>query len=219
MKKTFIYDKIYKSEMQKTTNTNLAKYFSLAIIVYLGLNLTSCASGYFCTLNSRGEIPSDKTYYIVSVDSTETHYLEFQEYVSILEKRLGEIGYIESNPQKAFLRIQLNYEMGNPYLAKVSATANVYGSNFYATGKETETKNYKIPLLVTIRAFDNKTNKPIWEVLAKDELDRETQIQSVMPWLLSSIQEYIGKNSNGEQTVKIMNTIKNSEKYNLAWPY
>lgn len=33
MKKTFIYDKIYKSEMQKTTNTNLAKYFSLAIIV------------------------------------------------------------------------------------------------------------------------------------------------------------------------------------------
>ena len=48
MKKTFIYDKIYKSEMQKTTNTNLAKYFSLAIIVYLGLNLTSCASGYFC---------------------------------------------------------------------------------------------------------------------------------------------------------------------------
>ena len=101
MKKTFIYDKIYKSEMQKTTNTNLAKYFSLAIIVYLGLNLTSCASGYFCTLNSRGEIPSDKTYYIVSVDSTETHYLEFQEYVSILEKRLGEIGYIESNPQKA----------------------------------------------------------------------------------------------------------------------
>ena len=175
--------------MQKTTNTNLAKYFSLAIIVYLGLNLTSCASGYFCTLNSRGEIPSDKTYYIVSVDSTETHYLEFQEYVSILEKRLGEIGYIESNPQKAFLRIQLNYEMGNPYLAKVSATANVYGSNFYATGKETETKNYKIPLLVTIRAFDNKTNKPIWEVLAKDELDRETQIQSVMPWLLSSIQE------------------------------
>ena len=107
MKKTFIYDKIYKSEKQKTTNTNLAKYFSLAIIVYLGLNLTSCASGYFCTLNSRGEIPSDKTYYIVSVDSTETHYLEFQEYVSILEKRLGEIGYIESNPQKAFLRIQL----------------------------------------------------------------------------------------------------------------
>lgn len=66
----------------------------------------------------------------------------------------------------------------------------------------------QIPLLVTIRAFDNKTNKPIWEVLAKDELDRETQIQSVMPWLLSSIQEYIGKNSNGEQTVKIMNTIK-----------
>ena len=85
--------------------------------------------------------------------------------------------------------------------------------------QETETKNYKIPLLVTIRAFDNKTNKPIWEVLAKDELDRETQIQSVMPWLLSSIQEYIGKNSNGEQTVKIMNTIKNKEKYNLAWPY
>ena len=73
--------------------------------------------------------------------------------------------------------------------------------------------------MVTIRAFDNKTNKPIWEVLAKDELDRETQIQSVMPWLLSSIQEYIGKNSNGEQTVKIMNTIKNKEKYNLAWPY
>lgn len=46
MKKTFIYDKIYKSEMQKTTNTNLAKYFSLAIIVYLGLNLTNLIYNY-----------------------------------------------------------------------------------------------------------------------------------------------------------------------------
>lgn len=167
MKKTFIYDKIYKSEMQKTTNTNLAKYFSLAIIVYLGLNLTSCASGYFCTLNSRGEIPSDKTYYIVSVDSTETHYLEFQEYVSILEKRLGEIGYIESNPQKAFLRIQLNYEMGNPYLAKVSAQQMYTVQIFMQQEKKQRQKITKYLSWLTIRAFDNKTNKPIWEVLAK----------------------------------------------------
>ena len=87
MKKLLSMTRFVSLKYRKTTNTNLAKYFSLAIIVCLGLNLTSCASGYFCTLNSRGEIPSDKTYYIVSVDSTETHYLEFQEYVSILKNR------------------------------------------------------------------------------------------------------------------------------------
>ena len=40
-----------------------------------------------------------------------------------------------------------------------------------------------------------------------------------MPWLLLSTKEYIGKSSNGEQTVKIDNSTENKEKYNLIWPY
>ena len=81
--KNFIYDKIYKSEMQKTTNTNLAKYFSLAIIVYLGLNLTSCASGYFA--RSIQEVKYLLTKHIILSRSIQPKLtiLEFQEYVSI----------------------------------------------------------------------------------------------------------------------------------------
>lgn len=203
-------------------NLKFVRWFNLSIIGSFCLILTtSCASGYFCTLNSRGITPSNKTYYINPIDSTATNYLEFQEYANILKARLNEIGYLENTPQEAFLRIQLQYDMKDPYLSQVDTKAKVYSSSSYTytTGKQTETPKYKIPILVTIRAFDNKTNTPIWEVTAKDELDRETQIQTVMPWLLSSIKNYIGKNSNGEQTVKIYNTKETREKYNLIWPY
>lgn len=81
------------------------------------------------------------------------------------------------------------------------------------------TNTYKIPLYVEIRAFDNITGDPIWEVNVKDDLDRETQIQSVMPWLLLSTQEYIGKSSTGEKIVKINNTPEIKDKYKLVWPY
>lgn len=83
-----------------------------------------------------------------------------------------------------------------------------------------ETQNtYKIPLLVSIKSFNNKSNNPIWEVVIKDDLKRETQMQSVMPWLLLGAKEYIGKSSNGEQTVKIDNKKEVKEKYKLVWPY
>ena len=75
-----------------------------------------------------------------------------------------------------------------------------------------DTKNWNTEL-------DTLSNNPIWEVVIKDDLKRETQMQSVMPWLLLGAKEYIGKSSNGEQTVKIDNKKEVKEKYKLVWPY
>ena len=242
-------------------------FLSALCLFFCCLCLTSCGSWYYCTLNSRGSSPFDKTYYVMSPDSIVNSTLEFKEYASILKRYLNEIGYAESSPQKASLVIELDYGMGEAYLAnsttaartysstytntniksktnadasvktsasaknnqiniktnangnsntntKIGQTSNTYGSTTYGT-----TNTYKIPLLVTVRAFDNQSGEPIWEVTVKDELDRETQMQSVMPWLLLGVKDYIGKSSNGEQTVKIGNKKETKEKYNLIWPY
>lgn len=91
----------------------------------------------------------------------------------------------------------------------------------YSTGYTTSsaTNTYKIPLLVMISAVDNNSKERYWEVVVKDDLSRETQMQSVMPWLILSAQPYFGRESQGEVTTKIDNTKENKEKYNLIWPY
>ncbi len=245
----------------------LIHFLSALCLLFCTYCLTSCGSWYQFTLNSRGSSPVDKTYYVMSPDSIVNSTLEFKEYANILKGYLTEVGYAESSPQKAHLVIELDYGMGEAYLAnstttastysstytntkikskanagatvnanafvknnqlniktnaygnantntKIEQTSNTYGSTTYGT-----TNTYKIPLLVTVRAFDNQSGEPIWEIKAKDELYRETQMQSVMPWLLLGVKDYIGKSSNGEQTVKIDNKKEIKVKYNLTWPY
>ena len=87
------------------------------------------------------------------------------------------------------------------------------------TGHGTVTHTYKIPLYVVIRAFETITNEPVWEVVVEDDLDRETQMQNVMPWLLLAAKDYFGRNSKGEQEPRIRNTAENREIYQLVWPY
>ena len=234
-------------------------------ILYLGF--TSCGGWYYCTLNSRGSSPLEKTYYVASPDSTINTTLEFKEYASILKEHLNEAGYTESTPLHAALCIELNYGMGEKYLTNSTTTASTYSStytntnitsntnanasiktnaytnnnqlnittggnggskintnigqtsNTFGNTRYGTTNTYKIPLLVSIKSYDNKSDEPIWEIIVKDELDRETQIQSVMPWLLLCAKEYIGKSSHGEQIVRINNKKEIREKYKLVWPY
>ena len=61
------------------------------------LLLTGCANSYYCTLNSRGITPSEKTYYVAPQDSTLKHSLEFKEYAAILKTHLNSSGYEEAN--------------------------------------------------------------------------------------------------------------------------
>ena len=242
-------------------------YLKVVISTYFCLGLTSSSSYYYCTLNSRGSTPLEKTYYVTSSDSTINKSLEFKEYAEILKGHLNDVGYIESKDNNAAICIVLDYEMGETYLkgtttiarthsstysktninssstANASVRTNAYAnrnqlnvntngygnsktstqigqiSNTYGRTTYGTTNSYKIPLLVSIKAYDSESREPIWEINVKDDLDRETQIQSVMPWLLLSTKEYIGKSSNGEQTVKINNSTENKEKYNLIWPY
>lgn len=91
----------------------------------------------------------------------------------------------------------------------------------YSTGYTgtSSTNTYKIPLLVRISAVDKDTNETVWEVSVRDDLDRETQMQSVMPWLILSTQPYFGNSSHGEIITKVNNTKAIKEQYNLTWPY
>ena len=53
----------------------------------------------------------------MSPDSIVNSTLEFKEYANILKGYLTEVGYAESSPQKAHLVIELDYGMGEAYLA------------------------------------------------------------------------------------------------------
>ena len=237
------------------------------------LLFSGCSNIYYCTLNSRGVSPSEKTYYVAPQDTTLIHSLEFNEYAMILKTHLNSSGYKEANYKTAALRIELGYGMKDAYLESSStssgivtntynninskSTSNVsanpsalkYGNysvtynvpigtnqgtttvtrqestnigpgiTTYGSASESTTHTYKIPLFVVICAFERLTNEPVWEVVVEDDLDRETQMQTVMPWLFLAAKDYFGRSSNGEQTPQIRNTTDNRETYQLVWPY
>lgn len=118
-----------------------------------------------------------------------------------------------------------NTKVGNNKItttaSRKSSTNGSIKTTGYSAGYTTTsaTNTYKIPLLVVISAVDNNSKETYWEVIVKDDLYRETQMQSVMPWLILSAQPYFGRGSQGEVTTKIDNTKANKEKYNLIWPY
>ena len=101
----------------------------------------------------------------------------------------------------------------------IAQNNTMYGNTMFGNTTQSTTHTYKIPLYVIIRAFETSTNEPVWEIVVEDELDRETQMQTVMPWLLLSAKDYFGRSSNGEQTPRINNTSENREMYQLVWPY
>lgn len=70
-----------------------------------------------------------------------------------------------------------------------------------------------------ISAVDNNSKEAYWKVIVKDELYSESQMQSVMPWLILSAQPYFGRGSQGKIATNIKNTKANKKKYNLVWPY
>lgn len=118
-----------------------------------------------------------------------------------------------------------NTRIGNNKITTTaSGKASTNGSiktTGYSAGYTTSsaTNTYRIPLLVMISAVDNNSREAYWEVIVKDDLCRETQMQSVMPWLILSAQPYFGRGTQGEITTKINNTKANKERYNLIWPY
>lgn len=199
------------------------------------LLLSGCANSYYCTLNSRGVSPSEKTYYVAPQDSVSKYSLEFMEYAEILKEHLNSSGYEEANYKTAALRIELGYGVGEAYLestdsnSTTNASANTSMLNYpnfsvtytvpIGTRQGSAMHTYKIPLYVVIRAFETLTNKPVWEVVVEDDLDRETQIQTVIPWLFLAAKDYFGRSSNGEQSPCIRNTRENREMYQLVWPY
>lgn len=67
-----------------------------------------------------------------------------------------------------------------------------------------------------IRAVDTKNQKDLWLVEVNDVLYGSNSFRKVMPWLLTSAQNYFGK--SGESTVKIMRK-DGEQNRGLVWPY
>ncbi len=75
---------------------------------------------------------------------------------------------------------------------------------------------YKQTITCIVEAFDSSKSEPVWKVEAKDELSDDSSLRKVMPWIISSAQQLIGK--SGEEKVVIKK--KDGEKLKgLNWPY
>lgn len=239
------------------------RHMKTLLCLLMPMLLSSCGTGYYCTLTSRGTEPNVKTYYLSSTDSVWATSLEFKEYAQSLKSRLNEKGYVETSPEVAELCILLDYQLGQAYLASSSSNSNTYAStnttvngktSAYGTANATastqgnKTKasstasnstnsNYNVasygnsststltqntylqPLYVSIVAVDNIGKQQMWEVILNDNVSRESQVASVMPWMFLCAQPYFGTSSNGEVSSRVYNTKKIREQYNLVWPY
>lgn len=201
------------------TSLKFIKILVIGCILFLSgcspVKTTVNNNTYLCTLNARGTTPSNKTYYFSNSSKQIDNELEYKEYLNKLRVILSEIGYIETNHASAELCISLDYQIGNSYRY---GNSSVSVSDMYSAYSKT-TEDYRMPLLVEIKAYNNNTKTPIWEVIVNDILDRESQLQSVMPFIFLCSQNYFGKTSNGEQAVTLTLTRELEEKYGLIWPY
>ena len=68
-----------------------------------------------------------------------------------------------------------------------------------------------------ISAVDNNSKEAYWEVIVKDELYSESQMQSVMPWLILSAQPYlILEEGRKERLLQTSRTPRQIRK-NITW--
>uniref|UniRef100_UPI004055AB07 hypothetical protein n=1 Tax=Alistipes sp. TaxID=1872444 RepID=UPI004055AB07 len=190
-----------------------------------------------------GTSPLGKTYYLTSGNALLDESLEYKEYFKHLKGRLDDLGYIEADSVNASLKIMFNCKIGEQYVSRTNVqtlqsvtshtpatyttTSSLGSLSFSTTSPTTKTtlvpttsnlETIKLPIFVEICAFDNNTKSQIWKVTIWDEVQRETQIPSVIPFLIVCAENYIGTNSQGEQRVTIERSDA-EDKYGLIWPY
>lgn len=192
--------------------TFIMKKFLFFLAVTACLVTTGCSPKYLGYLYSFGSSPSEKTYYVVSPDSSVNATLEFKEYAGYLKEVCNEVGYMESNPLDAAVRIELNY--GNEKFIPVKKSDRVQVDKGYSSGLggsvnsqsgEIETNieyqpNADTSVNVSIRAFDNGSGEPIWEIYI---MSLNGMHQPTMYRLLLSAKDYIGRSSWGKQRIYI----------------
>ena len=104
----------------------MSRIWIVIAVMLAGICFTGCR--YTCVVTSYGTSPGAKTYYVEPIDSSlYANYFQFQEYKQVLDTRLRERGYVESNAQNAKLYIQFGYYFGEKQFAGYKTST--YGSS------------------------------------------------------------------------------------------
>ena len=108
----------------------MRKINSLLLFAAICISFASCESYYYCTVNAYGEQPRKATYYLVPIDSSMyANPFQYREYKNVLNTRLRDLGYIETDSANAALVIYWGYYFGDRYFAGTSSSqmTNNYG--------------------------------------------------------------------------------------------
>ncbi len=108
----------------------MRKFYSILLFSAICMSFMSCESYYYCTVNAYGEQPEKTTYYLVPMDSSMfANPFQYREYKQVLNTRLKDLGYIETDSTHAALTIYWGYYFGDKYYAGTSSqtVTNNYG--------------------------------------------------------------------------------------------
>ena len=115
----------------KTLKIMSRMWIVIAVLLTV-ISFTGCK--YSCVVTSYGTSPGAMTYYVEPMDSSlYANYFQFQEYKQVLDTRLRERGYVESNAQDAKLYIQFGYYFGEKQFAGYKTTTSGSSSTYSNT--------------------------------------------------------------------------------------
>lgn len=118
----------------------MSKIWIAIAVLLAGFSFTGCK--YTCVVTSYGTSPGSMTYYVEPLDSVQYAHnrLQYQEYKQVLDSRLRERGYVESDAQNAKMLIQFGYYFGEKQFAGYKTTT--YGNS--STNTKSNTKKVSV---------------------------------------------------------------------------
>lgn len=112
----------------------MSKIWIVIAVLLTGFSFTGCK--YTCVVTSYGTSPGAMTYFVEPLDSSSyANPLQFQEYKRVLDSRLREMGYVETDEQNAKMLIQFGYYFGEKQFAGFKTTT--YGNTNTYTNSNT----------------------------------------------------------------------------------
>lgn len=135
----------------------MRKFYSLILFSAICMIFASCEPYYYCIVNAYGEQPPKTTYYLVPIDSTMyANPFQYREYKNVLNTRLRELGYVETDSTNAALVIYWGYYFGDRYFAGTSSSqlTNNYG---IVNSNTTSTTNASAYGHSTTNRYNNNT--------------------------------------------------------------
>jgi hypothetical protein len=145
----------------------------------------------------------NKAYFIIPSSDVENNQSLFREVSTYIKKTLSVNGfeYSDDNPEIILL---VDYGIGGPQ-SHTNTNRNSITGQYYYTESTTYTRFLSLAAYMNDEYKNNETPIEIWRVDVTST-GSSSDIRRVLPYMVASTKDYIGKDSNGTKTVTLHET-------------